>query len=45
MTDVDIEISLTPNPEPARPARLTVRAADAPLAADSDPLATPVRFD
>jgi len=43
--DVDIEISLTPNREPARPARLTVRASEAPLAADGQRRADPVRFD
>ncbi len=43
--DVDIEISMSRNREPARPARLTVRAPDAPLAADGQRDADAVRFD
>jgi predicted XRE-type DNA-binding protein len=43
--DVDIEISLSRNRESARPARLTVRAPDAPLAADAPRRTDSVRFD
>jgi len=44
--NMDIEISVTPNPEPSRPARLSVLyLQDRMAAADSDSRPDPVRFD